>query len=238
MRLPGKAALVTGGGRGIGRAIALAFAAEGADVAVAARSVAQLEAVAAECRALGRHAVPVPLDVTDAAAWRRAVDAVLAELGRIDILVNNAGGGIFRWIVDMAPEEFDQVVALNLRSVFLGMHTVAPHLIERGSGRIVNVSSMAAYGGGPEYCAYSAAKAGVNLLTEVMARELKAAGRPGVTCNAICPGPVASELRSSHFPDEDPASIMQPSEVAKVAVFLSSDEASGISGAALNVRHY
>lgn len=236
--LAGQVAWVTGGGRGIGRAIALAFAEQGADVAVSARTESELEAVAEECRAGGRQAVAVPFDVTSETAWAAAFETVLAALGRVDILVNNAGGGIFKWLVEMSPAEFDAVLAQNLRSVFLGMRTVAPHLTERGTGRIINISSMAAFGGGPEYCAYSAAKAGVNSLTETMARELRASGHVGVTCNAICPGPVASRLRSSHFPDEDPSRIMQPEAVARVAVFLASEQAAGMSGAALRVNHY
>jgi len=236
--LHGKVALVTGGGRGIGRAIALMFAEHGASVAVAARTTSEIGAVADECRALGAPALAVQLDVTDESAWPRALEQVVGELGGLDILVNNAGGGIFKWIGEMSPAEWDAVIAMNLRSVFLGLHFVLPYLTSRGAGRIINLSSMAAYGGGPEYAAYSASKAAVNTLTQTMARELKQAGHIGITCNAICPGPVASQLRSSHFPDEDPESIMQPEEVAKVALFLASEQSAGMSGAALDVRHY
>lgn len=235
--LAGQVALVTGGGRGIGEAIALAFAEAGADVAVAARTQTEIEAVAARCSALGRRAMALPLDVTDTAAWPAAVEAVLATLGRIDILVNNAGGGIFRAVTAMTPEQFDQTIRQNLHSVFCGMHFVAPHMMARGSGRILNVSSMAAYHAGLDYPAYSAAKAGVNLLTEAMAREFKTVA-PQLTCNAICPGPVASRLRSSHFPHEDASRIMQPPTVADVALFLASPAAAGINGQAVNVDHY
>ncbi len=236
--LNGQVAFITGGGRGIGRAIALRFAEAGADIVVTSRSSAEIEAVAVECRAFGPRALAIAFDATDAEGWRRAVDQTVAELGRIDILVNNAGGGIFKHTVDMAPEEFDAVLRQNLSSVFLGMHFVAPGMMARGSGRIINVSSMAAFGCGPEYVAYAAAKAGVNVATDVMARELKAAAEVGVTCNAICPGPVASRLRSSHFPNEDPDSIMQPPQVAEVALFLASPAGAGVSGAAIPVRHY
>lgn len=236
--LQGKVALVTGGGRGIGRAIALRFAEHGAAVAVAARTTSEIEAVATECRARGALALAIQLDATDEAAWPVVLQQVVERLGALDILVNNAGGGIFKWIEAMSPAEWDAVIAMNLRSVFLGMHFVWPCLTSRGTGRIINISSMAAYGGGPEYAAYSAAKAAVNAVTKTMALELKKAGHVGITCNVICPGPVASRLRSSHFPDEDPESIMQPEEVAKVALFLASEQGSGMSGAALDVRHY
>ena len=236
--LTGKVAFVTGGGRGIGREIALKLAVNGADVAVAARTVEEIEATAAECRELGVSAAAVPLDATDAEAWQQALRQVVTEFGYIDILVNNAGGGIFKTVTQMSPEEFDLVLAQNLRSVFLGMHTFAPHLMQRGVGRIINVSSMAAYHAGADYPAYSAAKAGVNLLTEAMAKELKAAGHPTICCNAICPGPVASRLRSSHFPNEDPDSIMQPARVAEVALFLASDQSAGVSGTTINVHHW
>jgi NAD(P)-dependent dehydrogenase (short-subunit alcohol dehydrogenase family) len=233
--LTGQVALVTGGGRGIGRAIALAFARVGADVAVAARTPAEIEAVAGEIRAAGPRALAIPADVTDAAAVEVMVSRTLETLGRIDLLVNNAGGGIFRQMIDYTPEEWDGMIALNLRSVFLCVRAVAPHMLARGSGRILNLSSMAAYRGSPEYSAYGAAKAAVNHLTQTLAAELR---HGGVTVNAICPGPVASHLRSSHFPDEDPSRLMRPETVADVALFLASPAADGISGAAINVNHY
>jgi NAD(P)-dependent dehydrogenase (short-subunit alcohol dehydrogenase family) len=233
--LTGQVALVTGGGRGIGRAIARAFARAGADIAVAARTPEEIEVVAGEIRAAGRGALAIPVDVTNAAAVDDMVHRTLETLGRIDLLVNNAGGGIFRHTIDYTPEEWDGVIALNLRSVFLCVRAVAPHMLARGSGRILNLSSMAAYRGLPEYSAYGAAKAAVNYLTQALSEELR---HRGVTVNALCPGPVASRLRSSHFPDEDPSRIMQPETVADVALFLASSAAAGISGATINVNHF
>ena len=234
----GQIALVTGGGRGIGRAVALRFAAEHCAVAVAARTSAEIEAVAAECRELGVPSLAVAFDVTDATAWTEAMATVVGEFGHLDILVNCAGGGIFKRVADLASAEFDQVLAQNLRSVFLGLKAAQPYLLSQAAGRIINISSMAAYGGGPEYAAYSASKAAVNNLTETMALEYRELGMTAITCNAVCPGPVASRLRSSHFPAEDPASIMQPEAVADVVLFLASPAAAGVSGTAINVRHY
>jgi NAD(P)-dependent dehydrogenase (short-subunit alcohol dehydrogenase family) len=233
--LSGQVALITGGGRGIGRAICHAFAGAGADIALTARSTPEIETVAAELKAMGRQALPLTADVTVADEVERMVGQVLERFGRLDILVNNAGGGVFRHVIDFTPEEWDGVIAQNLRSVFLCSRAVAPHMLARGSGRILNLSSMAAYRGSPEYGAYGAAKAGVNHLTQTLSEELR---RGGVTVNALCPGPVASRLRSSHFPDEDSSKIMRPETVADVALFLASPAAAGISGAAINVNHY
>jgi NAD(P)-dependent dehydrogenase (short-subunit alcohol dehydrogenase family) len=179
--------------------------------------------------------VALPADVTDAEAVEAMVAEAIDALGRVDILVNNAGGGLFRHTIDYAPEEWDAVIALNLRSVFLCTRAVAPHMLARGSGQILNLSSMAAYRGSPEYGAYGAAKAAVNHLTQTLSAELR---HRGITVNALCPGPVASRLRSSHFPQEDPTTIMPPETVADVALFLVSPAARGISGAAINVNHY
>jgi NAD(P)-dependent dehydrogenase (short-subunit alcohol dehydrogenase family) len=235
MQLANQIALVTGGGRGIGRAIALAFAEEGAEVVVAARTAAEIEAVAEEVRQRGRRALAVPTDVTDEASVNALIDRTVQEFGRLELLVNNAGWGIFKRVVDLTAAEWDSIIAVNLRSVFLGCKAALPHLMAQQRGVILNVSSMAAYGGAPDYGPYSASKAAVNNLTQTLAAE---AQPYNVRVNAICPGPVASRLRSSHYPEEDPTRLMPPDTVAAVAVFLASDAARGISGAAINVRNY
>jgi len=235
MKLRDQVAVITGGGRGIGRAMALAFAREGADVVVAARSSEEIAAVAQEVLQSGRRALAVPTDVADEAQVHALIERSVAELGRIDILVNNAGMGIFKPVVEMAAEEWDRVVAVNLRGVFLCARAVLPHLMKQRRGVILNVSSMAAYHGAATYGAYSATKAAVNNLTESLAAE----ARPyGIRVNALCPGPVATRLRASHYPEEDQSQLMRPEAVADVAVFLASDAARGISGAAINVKHY
>lgn len=234
-RLEDRVAVVTGAGRGIGRAIAVAFAEVGAHVVLAARSGPELEAVADVVRAERRRAVVVPADVTREDDIARLAERTLAEFGRVDVLVNNAGGGIFRSIIDLTPAEWDAVIAVDLRSVYLGAHCFAPAMVRQGSGCILNVASLSGYRGAPDYGPYSAAKAGVLRLTETLAAELKP---HGIRAVSLCPGPVASRLRSSHFPDEDPATIMQPRAVAEVAVFLASDAAHGISGTHVDVGHY
>lgn len=234
-----RVAVVTGAGRGIGRAIALALAEEGAGapwaLALAARTEAELEAVAAEARALGRRALVVPCDVREETQVARLADRVLAEYGHVDVLVNNAGWGIFKPVVEMSLAEWEEVIAVNMRSTFLGARAFAPAMIRQGSGCILNMASMAAHRGLPDYGPYSAAKAGILRLTETLAAELKP---HGVRVLALCPGPVASRLRSSHFPEEDSRALMQPETVAKAAVFAVSDAALGMSGTWININHY
>jgi 3-oxoacyl-[acyl-carrier protein] reductase len=233
-QLAGQVAVVTGAGRGIGRAIALAFAREGAHLALAARSRHELEEVAEQARALGRRAQVVPTDVTQESPVWSLAGAVLAEFGRVDTLVNNAGWGIFKPILELTPAEWDDTINVNLRSTFLCCRALAPAMVTRGRGCILNVSSMAGLRGLPDYGPYSAAKSGILRLTETLAAELKPAG---IRVVALCPGPTASRLRSSHFPDEDPGSIMQPETVAEVAVFAASTAAQNISGAHLDINH-
>lgn len=234
-RLQDQVAVITGAGRGIGRAIALAYAREGADVVLAARSLPELETVAADVRQMGCRAEVIATDVRREADVQQLADTTLRHFGRVDVLVNNAGWGIFKPVVEMSLAEWEDVLAVNLTNTFLCTRAFAPGMIERGRGCILNVSSMAAHRGLPEYGAYSAAKSAIVRLTETLAAELKPAG---IRVLALCPGPVASRLRASHFPDEDADSLMQPETVAEVAVFAASDAAHGMSGTFLNVNHY
>lgn len=234
-RLDGRCALVTGGGRGIGAAIASAFAREGAHVAVTARTEAEIGAVAREIEALDRRALAIPADLTDEAAVTALAERVLGAWGGVDVLVNNAGWGIFKPVVEMSLAEWEGTLAATLRTTFLCTRAFVPLMIARGGGVILNLSSMASYRGSPDYGPYAVAKAGINVLTQTLATELKP---HGIRVVALAPGPVASRLRASHFPDEDSSTIMQPDAVADVAVYLASDEARGISGAVVNVNHY
>src|SRR6266511_4392951 len=172
MRLQERAAIVTGAGRGIGRAIALALAQEGADVALAARGGEELEAVAAEITGLGRRALVVPTDVSQETDARTLVERTVAEFGRLDVLVNNAGAVAREPLRDLTVADWDRVIAVNLRGTFLCSKFALEPMLARGQGWIVNISSGAGKQGVPLRTAYSAAKFGVVGLTQALDREV------------------------------------------------------------------
>ncbi len=247
--IEGRVALVTGGGRGIGRAIALALARAGAHVAVAARTVPEIEAVAAEIANLGRRTYFFPLDVSDRALLARAPGMVAKELGPIEILVNDAGmdqsGPVHR--IDDAT--WDAVLAVNLTAPFLLTRAALPQMYERGFGRIVNVASIAGKVGLRYSAAYAASKHGLLGFTRSLALE---AARKGVTVNAICPGWTDTQMMddaietAARATGREPAEVRRmllaqtplgraatPEEVAEVAVLLARNP--GITGQAIHV---
>lgn len=245
MRLEGKVALVTGAGKGIGRSIALTFATEGADIAVNAFHAETAEATAEAVRQLGRKAVAVPADVALADEVDKMVDIVLERLGKIDILVNNAGGaerGPFL-MLEYPPEEWDRVVAINLRSTFLCSRKVGQWMVKQKAGKILNMASVNGYGGSPLRSAYAPAKAGIMNLTMVMAVEL---GKYNINVNSLAPGVVLTarikRLAGQNVFDLEQVKNRTPlgrlcevEDVAKAAVFLVSDEAAAITGVTLPI---
>lgn len=241
--LEGKTALVTGGSRGIGEAIALAFADAGADVAVVARSAETLESVAGKITATGRRGLALPCDVTDEGQVRASVDRAIAELGSVEILVNNAGGNRFMATVpDLRPDGWDKVINQNLRSAFIFSHLVGAHMRERGRGSIINMSSVAGLAGTPGLSAYSAAKFGLRGLTLSMAKELATAG---VRVNAIAPGWIRTDLNVAFRGDENAEKVFvsnvpmqrwgEANEIAGAAIFLASDASSYVTGTTIVV---
>jgi 3-oxoacyl-[acyl-carrier protein] reductase len=238
-RLAGKMALVTGGARGIGRAIALAFAREGAAVAVMDLRKDLAQAVAQEISGHGVRSLTVTADVGDEAQVKAAVTEVEAAFGRIDILVNNAGIDTTSRVAEMPTAMWDDMIRVNLRSVFLCTRAVLPGMMRRGWGRIINVSSQLAHKGAADMAHYAAAKAGVLGFTRSLAYEV---ARSGITVNAICPGPIDTEL-FRNIPEEWRRNKLAElpigragtvDEIAPTAVLLASDEGSYYIGASLN----
>ncbi|MBS0642982.1 MAG: SDR family oxidoreductase [Proteobacteria bacterium] len=190
--LAGRVALVTGGSRGIGAAIAVMLAEGGADVAINYRSsTAEANAVAVAVRAAGRRALTVAADVSDTMAVTRMVDLIQAGLGPVDILVNNAGIGLVRGIDDLTEDDFDRTIAVNLKSVFLCTQAVLPHMRAQGWGRIVNISSGAARGAGGVGLHYNASKAGMEGMTRGYAARLV---KEGITVNAVAPSLIETDM--------------------------------------------
>jgi NAD(P)-dependent dehydrogenase (short-subunit alcohol dehydrogenase family) len=236
-RLDGKIAIVTGAGSGIGRAIAIAFHAEGARVVVADIS-GEEKALAEE---LGGAVTAIRADVTHAGEVEDMVAAAGETFGGLHVIVNNAGiDGEFGAIADCSEENFDRVIAVNLKGVFLGMKYSLPPIVASGGGSVINIASAAGLVGFPTMPAYCASKGGVLQLTRVGALEYAAAG---VRVNAICPGVIDTPLIQKIGPAlSDPAvaqtplgRLGRPAEVAAMAVFLASDESSYVTGAALPV---
>jgi len=243
-RLSGKAAIVTGAGGGIGEAVARTFAREGARVTVADIQEDPVRGVAAAIQREGGKAVALRADVTRAADVEAMVKAALDAFGQVDILVNNVGGySVLRTTWEIEESEWDFIVALNLKSAFLCCKAVIPHMLARGYGRIVNLSSIVGRSAPTLSAAhYSAAKAGVRGLTWHLAREL---APHGITVNAVAPWITLTErLKKLRSPEVDAALMAQtpigrfaePQEIADAVLFLASDAAAYMTGATLDVN--
>jgi len=238
-RLEGRTALITGGAQGIGRAIALRFAAEGALVAVLDMAADKAQAVVDEIKAAGGQAISVLCDVTNRAQVNASVQTVLDAFGHIDILCNNAGITRDARLVKMTEEQFDLVVDVNLKGVFNLTQAVASHMVERGYGRIITTSSIVGLYGNFGQTNYVATKAGVIGMTRVWAREL---GPKGITANAVAPGFIATDMVKSmpedileRFKSQTPVRRLgEPEDVANAFLFLASDAASFVNGAVLS----
>jgi len=241
--LTGKTALVTGASRGIGRAIAEAYAAAGADVALVARDTEKLAEVADLVESSGRKALVLPCDVTDRDAVVRAVAEVLGVFGQLDVVVNNAGGTSFMApFGDLRFSGWEKVMRLNVDSIVHVCQAVGPHLLERRRGSVINVASVAALQGTPGLAPYGASKAAVVSLTRSLAMEW---GPAGVRVNALCPGWTATDLNRNLWENEASARAMvarvplqrwgRAEEMSGPAVFLASDASSFVTGQALVV---
>lgn len=217
-KLAGKSALITGGGRGIGRAIALAFAAEGCNVALAARTREEIDKVAAEASAFGVKAIPLPCDVTDYDSVARTVSATMEAFGRIDILVNNAGEARFKPIHQLTMQEWQHAFDVNVHSAFAFIQSVLPDMMAHRSGRIINISSVTGLKALPEQSAYGAAKHALNSLTKSLNLELR---EYNIAAHVICPGGVDTKLSQDAMPHRDKTEWMQPEDIADAALYLA-----------------
>jgi 3-oxoacyl-[acyl-carrier protein] reductase len=239
--LTGKSAVVTGGSRGIGRAIALRLATQGADVCISYKgNTSAADAAVSEMRALGGQSFAIQADSSEPESAKRLIDAALEKLGSIDILVNNAGITRDDLIMRMKPEDWNDVIATNLSGTFWAIKAVTRPMMKARSGRIINITSVSGQAGQMGQANYSSAKAGIIGLTKATARELASRG---ITCNAVAPGFVVTELTQ----DLDPKLLdaikaqtplgrfAEPHEIADAVAFLASDEAAYITGQVLAV---
>ncbi len=234
-RLAGKRALITGGSRGIGYAIAERYAREGAGVGLLSRNRANLDrAVARLEEALpDAHVVAVRADVTDRPAVEAAVAQAVGALGRVDVLVNSAGTASLGDIDRMPPEEWVRMIEVNLIGVYNVTRAVWPHMKEAGGGSIIMISSGSGRRADAGWTAYCASKFGLMGLADALAKE----GRPhGIRCNVICPGPTDTDRRRANFPDEDRSKLLRPEDIAEASVFFASDESRWVSGPGIDVR--
>src|SRR5215813_4769048 len=249
--LNGKIALVTGGGRGIGEACAVSLAEAGADVVVCSRSSGEINVVAEKISAMGRRAMAMVCDVTDAGQIRRLAEQVDSQFGAVGILVNNAGLGRSHRFVDHPDELWDQMLAVNLTGVYRVTKAFVPKMIEKRCGRLINIASVMSKIGGKYVAAYAAAKHGVLGLTRALAVELVGYN---ITVNAVCPGYVNTPMTDDNvaniaartgMPDAEARKaleklspqnrLIEPEEVAAVVVMLAGAAAQGINGQAINI---
>lgn len=252
MKLENQTAIVTGGGRGIGKEIVLALAREGANVLLAARDQQALESVAQEVREMQRQAIVIKTDVSLEAQVNAMVDAAIKKFGRIDILVNNAGiVGPTAPVTNVTREQWDEVLAINLTGAFLCARAVIPHMLEQHSGAIINIASIAGKFAYALRSPYAVSKWGMLGLSRSMAQEL---GEYNIRVNAICPGPTQgdrmraviavrarelgrseAEMEKTYLQGTALKKWVDPAHVAAAVVFLASAEGSSITGEAIDI---
>jgi NAD(P)-dependent dehydrogenase (short-subunit alcohol dehydrogenase family) len=232
--LEGKVALITGASQGLGRALAIAYAKEGARVVINARSEESIRPVAEEAESPGAEVLALAADVAKSADVERVVDAAAQRFGKIDVLVNNAGVlGPRVEILEYPEEEWRRVIEANLTGPFLISKAVVPHMPEGGS--IVNVVSGVSVEGRAEWGAYSVSKFGVEGLTQILASELE---DRGIRVNAVDPGGMRTGMRAAAYPEEDPMTRITPEENTEVFLYLASDESRDVSGQRFKAQEF
>ena len=232
--LEGRIAVITGASQGLGRALALAFAREGASLVVNSRREERLRPVAEEAKKLGAEVEAVAADVSTFEGARKLAEAAVERFGRIDVLVNNAGllGPRVR-IEDYPEDEWRRVIDANLTGPFLVSKAAIPHMGEGAS--IINVVSGVSIEGRPEWGAYSVSKFGLEGLTQILAGELK---ERGVRVNSVDPGGMRTDMRAAAYPDEDPMTLITPEENTAVFLYLASGESRGVTGERFRAQEF
>jgi 3-oxoacyl-[acyl-carrier protein] reductase len=233
LELHGKTALITGSERGIGRAIALAFASAGADVVIASlpineTAIKNMEGVADQIKKLGRKTLVVPVDVSDEQSVINLAAETEKTFPQIDILVNNAGTIILPdHILETSVADFDKMIAVNLRSLFLVCQNFIPAMVRRRWGRVINIASSAGLWGLPDRLSYCSSKFGAVGFTSALAIDMKPYN---VAVNSICPGAVDTPLTAYSKPDVDKSNWLKPEDIANLALFLASEKAAAVTG--------
>ena len=242
MRLEGKVAVVTGGAQGIGRAITLGMAREGAKVVVAHLQADKAESVAKEARALGAEALALEVNVASEPSVQRLAEETFKRFGAVDILVNDAGVYLRSPVVSKSEEDWDRTFNINLGGNFLCARAFVPAMRRQKSGRIISIASSIAHTGAKEFADYAASKAAIIGFVKALAREL---GPDGITVNAICPGSANTDMPRRHRSEEEVMArlratplghVLEPEDIAGSVLFLASDAASYITGQAYNVN--
>ncbi len=242
MRLQGKVAVVTGGAQGLGRAIILGMAREGAKVVVADLQADKAKSVAEEARALGAEALALEVNVASEPSVQRLAEETFKRFGAVDILVNDAGVYLRSPVVSKSEEDWDRTLDINLGGNFLCARAFVPAMRKQRSGRIISIASSIAHTGAKEFADYAASKAAIIGFVKALAREL---GPDGITVNAICPGSANTDMPRRHRSEEEVMArlratplghVLEPEDIAGSVLFLASDAASYITGQAYNVN--
>ena len=232
--LEGKVALITGASQGLGKALALAFAREGASVVINSRSEGSIRPVAEEAEGLGAEVLALAADVSRSADAERLIGEAVERFGRVDVLVNNAGVLGPRVPIEEYPEdEWRRVIDANLTGLFLVTKAAIPHMPEGAS--ILNVVSGVSVEGRAEWGAYSVSKFGVEGLTQILAAELE---ELGIRANAVDPGGMRTDMRAAAYPEEDPMTRITPEENTDVFLYLASDESKGVTGQRFKAQEF
>lgn len=215
--LKNKVVIITGAGRGIGKATALLLAENQAKVVIVSRTEKEILQVANQIEEMGKETLPIPADVSDQEEVRQIIEKTLNRFGRIDVLINNAGIGLCKSVIDTTPEDWDKVMAVNLKGIFLGSKAVLPIMLKQGAGIIINISSGAGRTGYPGLAAYCASKFGVLGFTESLAQEV---APQGVKVFAVCPGATNTRMYQEMFGNT--ANTLPPEKIAQKIVEIAS----------------